>query len=263
MPDPKDFKTKSEFVSACIAQRQTEHADEAVSQSAAICYSMWGERSEHRQVEPEFDESYGDFMDRCTTEEGLDIETCQTLWEDLHAIDRVAKNNIERRASKLEIRARGRRLEGYAAVFNVEARIGDFIETIAPGAFRSVSRDTDILALVDHDPTRVLARTRSKTLRLGEDSKGLHFDLKVPDTTHGRDVLALAERSDLGGMSFGFIATQDEWSGDRRTLRAVDLKEISVVSAWPAYEGTVVQARDRFYSNRIKLALARRYLETL
>lgn len=59
----------------------------------------------------------------------------------------------------------------------------------------------------------------------------------------GRDVLALAERGDLGGMSFGFIARDDRRAGDRRELRAVDLLEISVVSAWPAYPDTVVQAR--------------------
>jgi phage head maturation protease len=80
---------------------------------------------------------------------------------------------------------------------------------------------------------------------LSEDTRGLAFDLDVPDTTHGRDVLALAERGDLGGMSFGFIVGKggEAWNGNKRELRAVDLKEISVVSAWPAYEGTVVSAR--------------------
>ena len=44
-------------------------------------------------------------------------------------------------------------------------------------------------------------------------------------------------------MSFGFTATDEHRDGDRRTLLAVDLYEISVVSAWPAYPDTVVQAR--------------------
>jgi len=56
-------------------------------------------------------------------------------------------------------------------------------------------------------------------------------------------VLALAERGDLGGMSFGFTATDERRDGDRRILRAVDLFEVSVVSAWPAYPETTVQAR--------------------
>jgi uncharacterized protein len=150
----------------------------------------------------------------------------------------------ERRSAPLEIRAKGRRLEGYAALFGVEARVGDFTETIAAGAFAS-SLSHDIVAMVDHDVAKVLARTRSKTLRLAEDTRGLAFDLDVPDTSHGRDVLALAERGDLGGMSFGFIVEKDgeHWNGNKRELRAVDLREISVVSAWPAYDGTIVNAR--------------------
>lgn len=152
---------------------------------------------------------------------------------------------LEKRGFALEVRAKGRRLEGYAATFGTPAVIGGrFTETIAPGAFSGAIRTKhDVLALVDHDPGRVLARTRSGTLRLSEDSRGLAFDLDVPDTQAGRDVLALAERNDLGGMSFGFTALDERSDGNRRELRAVDLHEISIVLAWPAYEGTVVQAR--------------------
>jgi HK97 family phage prohead protease len=112
---------------------------------------------------------------------------------------------LERRAV-VELRRADRKLEGYAARFNTEARIGDFTETIRAGAFaESLRSGNDILALVDHDAAKVLARTKSGNLRLSEDSAGLQFELTVPDTTAGRDVLALAERGDLGGMSFGFI----------------------------------------------------------
>jgi len=152
---------------------------------------------------------------------------------------------IERRGFQIEVRAKGRRLEGYAATFGAAAKIGDpLTETISPGAFANSLRSRpDILALVDHDPARMLARTRSGTLRLLEDDHGLAFDLDVPDTQAGRDVLALAERGDIGGMSFGFLAVDEHRDGDRRELRAVELFEISVVLAWPAYNGTIVQAR--------------------
>jgi HK97 family phage prohead protease len=171
---------------------------------------------------------------------------------------------IEKRFQTIELRAKGRRLEGYAALFSSEARIGGgLVETIAPGAFGSTLRSNpDILALVDHDPARVLARTRSGTLRLSEDSKGLGFDLDVPDTQAGRDVLALAERGDLGGMSFGFNARNDHIEGHRRELRAIDLFEISGVSAFPAYEGTVIDARSQT-STHPALAHAQRRLKIL
>ena len=155
---------------------------------------------------------------------------------------------LERRAAAAEIRAAGRRLEGHAAVFGSEARIGSFVETVAAGAFRaSLADGADKLALVDHDPGRLLARTKSGTLRLAEDSRGLAFDLDVPDTQLGRDVLELARRGDLGGMSFAFRARPDgeHWSGNRRELRSVDLAEVSVVLAWPAYPDTTVATRNR------------------
>ena len=159
-----------------------------------------------------------------------------------------------------EIRAiHGRKLAGYAALFGIEARIGKTTETIKPGAFRD-SLQHDILCLAVHDQTKVLGRTKSGTLRLSEDHRGLAFELDVPDTQTGRDLLALAERNDLGGMSFGFTVPDDgqQWDGDRRTLTRVDLKEISVVSSWPAYQGTSVEAR-----NKPKRTRALMYMETI
>jgi HK97 family phage prohead protease len=71
-------------------------------------------------------------------------------------------------------------------------------------------------------------------------------------------VLALAERNDLGGMSFGFSARDEHVDGSQRELRAVDLFEISVVSAFPAYEGTVINARAKASSFLYRSAAARR-----
>ena len=169
----------------------------------------------------------------------------------------------ERRSAEIEVRARGRRLEGYAALFGVRARIGTLEEEIGSGAFTgSLRSGRDVLALVDHDPGRLLARTRSGTLRLSQDSRGLAFDLDVPDTSEGRDVLALAERSDLGGMSFGFTVAQggESRANGVRRLDAIHLHEISVVKAHPAYEGTQVQAR-ALPVRRMRLAHARRVLQ--
>ncbi len=169
---------------------------------------------------------------------------------------------MERRYAT-DMRATGRKLEGYAATFGQTARIADFEETILPGAFANLAKG-DVIALVDHDPAKVLARTRSGTLRLAEDARGLKFELDVPDTQAGRDVLALAERGDLGGMSFGFLVPKggERWTGKRRELVKIDLREISVVSAWPAYPETSVTARAHMRQTP-KLSLAKRYLETV
>ena len=167
--------------------------------------------------------------------------------------------DLERRAS-VELRTVGRKLEGHAAVFNSPATIGSFTETVLPGAFRStLIGKPDVLALVDHDPGRLLARTRAGTLRLAEDSRGLSFSLDLPDTTLGRDVLALAERGDLGGMSFGFRVQDEAWPArDKRELRAVELIEVSVVHAFPAYSQTSVSARARAMGRQEAAARLRR-----
>lgn len=160
-------------------------------------------------------------------------------------------DGTEQRAA-FECRASGRQLVGYAAKFGVSADIGGFTETIKPGAFR-VSLATpgaDVLALVDHDPARLLARTKSGTLRLVEDGVGLSFSIDLPDTQLGRDTLSLAQRGDLGGCSFGFRVVQEAWGmGNTRTLIEVSLVEISIVQAWPAYDQTTVSARARAMGN--------------
>jgi len=160
-----------------------------------------------------------------------------------------------------EIRAKGRKLEGYAATFDTEARIADFTEVILPGAFAGSIEGRDVLALMDHDSSKVLGRTKTGTLELREDEHGLVFSIEVPDTQAGRDVLALAERGDLGGMSFGFTVSKngERWNGRKRELSAVELHEVSVVSAWPAYDKTTVNARNQ----TPKLNLAIRYMETV
>lgn len=173
--------------------------------------------------------------------------------------------NVERRASA-GVKASGRKLTGYIARFDTEARIGTFTETIKPGAFRaSLASGRDVLALADHDEARVLGRTKSGTLELREDAEGLAFTLAMPDTQAGRDLVALAERGDLGGCSFGFTVPKDgdHWNGDHRELRSVELHEVSIVQSHPAYAGTEVALRSKPKNYRVYFIDPRRaWLET-
>ena len=166
---------------------------------------------------------------------------------------------------RAETRGGARRLVGYAARYGVIADIGPFKERVSPGAFAgSIEGGEDILALLDHDASRVLGRTRSKTLTLSDDERGLYFEISAPDTTAGRDALALAERGDLGGASIGFIVEEEARDGDVRVVKRARLLEISVVSAWPAYAETTVEARrlrEAFQTPR--LDSLKRFLETV
>lgn len=170
---------------------------------------------------------------------------------------------IERRAV-LELRAAdGRKLEGVAAPFGSPTRIADFTETIAAGAFAATLADNhDVVGLVDHDAGKLLARTRNRSLRLTETRQGLEFSLDLPSTTLGADVLTMAENRLLGGMSFSFRVRPngEKWEGRSRTLTALDLLEVSVISTFPAYAQTEVFARQRA---PWRLCQAMRYLETV
>lgn len=146
-----------------------------------------------------------------------------------------------------------RKLAGLAAIYDRETDIGETRERIARGAFADTIRgDAEVLAFVDHDAGKLLGRRSAGTLRLSDSNEGLAFEIDLPETTLGRDVLALAERGDLGGMSFGFTIPKggERRDGNVRVLTQIDLKEISVVSSWPAYSGTRVEARNWHSGNR-------------
>jgi hypothetical protein len=148
----------------------------------------------------------------------------------------------------IELRASGRKLQGYAATFSTPAKIGAFTETLRAGCFAASLRNPqrDILALMDHASDKVLARTANGSLRLSEDARGLAFELDVPPTTLGNDALAMVEARLAGGMSFGFKVVDEHWrTRDQREIRSVELVEISLVSAHPAYAATTVEARGR------------------
>ena len=141
---------------------------------------------------------------------------------------------------------------GYAAVFNAESEDIGFREYIAPGAFkRSLDTNRDVLALVEHDRSMIIGRRSAGTLRLEEDSTGLRYEVDVPDTQVGRDLLTNIRSGNIKGSSFGFRAIKDRWefnhedySKDKRTLLELELYDVGPV-AEPAYADTSVAARSR------------------
>jgi len=145
----------------------------------------------------------------------------------------------------------GKKLTGYAAIFNSEADLGGFVEVVRNGAFRkSLEGGTNIRALYHHQGDALLGTTRGGTLQLREDAHGLAFTLALPDTSHGRDLAILVDRGDVAGCSFGFRVRDggDRWEqrGGQlvRELLDVDLVEITL-TADPAYQDTTVAMRSR------------------
>ncbi|MFB2563469.1 HK97 family phage prohead protease [Rhizobium sp. IMFF44] len=137
----------------------------------------------------------------------------------------------------------GRTLSGYAVLWGVETAIGgEFIEVFERGAFQATLADRsgkrDIVGIVDHDPSAYLCRTANGTMRLTEDARGLLVEYDLAPTALGDEILALAQRKDLGGLSIGFSVSPggDSFSGNKRTVREATLYEVSVIRAHAAVE---------------------------
>ena len=140
-------------------------------------------------------------------------------------------------------------IEGYFAVFNSNYEIAPGMsESIAPGAFAS-SISGDIRALINHDTTLVLGRTKANTLQLREDSHGLwgHIDIN-PNDGDAMNLYNRVKRGDVDQCSFGFdIRSEDTDIKDdgsiHWTIKDVELYEVSCCT-FPAYEATNISARE-------------------
>ena len=166
--------------------------------------------------------------------------------------------NLEKRFNAADVEVRENddgsdTVAGYAAVFDEVANIaGLFDEVIRSGAFsKAIERGDDVVFLVDHGGLP-LARSKSKTLKLYEDKKGLRMETSLdaadPDV---RRIIPKMRRGDLSKMSFAFSMDGgvQRWasSGDvelREIVEVGGLSDVSIVTT-PAYEGTSIALRSR------------------
>ena len=219
-----------------------------------VAHLLWGSGPSKRAAQRTLDYAQG-VIDR------LDAEEQQSRWSSVNV--KLNKQEKENKVSKVERRVKtdidfelridnaeadGMRFTGYAAVFNSDSEPLPFIERIMPGAFkRSLKARNEVKLFKNHNMDEVLASTRSKTLKLTEDSTGLLAEATLPDTTAGRDLAVLMKRGDVHAMSFGFSvpAKGDRWSDDgmTRELHQIRLHEVSIVTGFPAYEATTASVR--------------------
>jgi uncharacterized protein len=148
-------------------------------------------------------------------------------------------------------------LEGRAASYNVlSSEMWGWYERIVPGAFsRAVKDGQDVRHLINHDANLILGRTKSGTLQLTEDDKGLSFRTLVPKTSYASDLVVSVDRGDIDECSFAFVAVNTAWieepdpENDKevmyvRELRDLDLFDISTVT-YPAYPETNTELNSR------------------
>ena len=139
-------------------------------------------------------------------------------------------------------------ISGYFAVFDSIYEIAPGMsESIAPGAF-SRTLSGDIRALINHDTTLVLGRTKAGTLELREDARGLWGDVTInPKDGDAMNLYERVKRGDVDQCSFGFeiVSEETDFSADGSvhwTITEVNLFEVSACT-FPAYEATSISAR--------------------
>ena len=177
------------------------------------------------------------------------------------------KMAIEYRQFQTEIRAEGEdghTFTGYAAIFNSEAEGLSTREIIKPGAFsKSVAAaergDWEVKALQDHDPKYFLGSTKTGTLDLEEDDRGLKVRVSLnPEVTFASDLAAMLRRDGAAmGMSFGFsVPNKGDMYDDNgvRELRNIRLHEVSLLTGnQPAYPATIGLGAVRSLSERTEI----------
>lgn len=238
--------------------------------------------SDHKEkkslrIKPMSDESKQDFMDRCMTDEMMKDshpgendrkQACMMAWDEMEGmmegksainnrLERMVMAQSELRVLDVDVGKLGKqsKLAGYAAVFNELSE--DFFgmrEKIARGAFAKSIKEDDVRMLWNHDPNYILARTKSGTLKLWEDDKGLAFEAIPPDTQFANDLIKSIRRGDVSQNSFGFTVRKHNFDEEKRvrTLQDVRLYDVSPV-VFPAYPQTEVWVRSRGGEKRIVL----------
>lgn len=206
-------------------------------------------------------------------------------WANKHAkadaIDEAARNVIQpdhqagaemsekeiRRGVPVEIREDDTgeiKVAGYAAVFGEATNIGGmFTESIQRGAFKDAIKRDDVVFLINHEGLP-LARTRSGTLKLSEDERGLYMEAMLdqsdPDV---RSIVPKMKRGDLDKMSIAFRPVRQMWDDSRpiprRVIQEAQLFDVSIVTT-PAYDGTEIGLRSlqQFREQAAKTQAARR-----
>lgn len=144
---------------------------------------------------------------------------------------------------------------GYACVtevgYEMQDWLGPFTEVVRGGSFaKTLSEGADVPFLINHGGM-TLARTKSGTLQLAEDTTGLHTEARLdPANSDVRDLQSAMERKDMDEMSFAFWVTRQQWSPDydQRDILEVNLNkgDVSVVNygANPNTAGATLNSRD-------------------
>ncbi len=147
-----------------------------------------------------------------------------------------------------------RHISGKAISFETQSNDIGFVETLHRGCItQDLIDNSNIVFLYNHDYNQVIGRSNKGkgTLNLELRDDGVYFDLEVPNTTMGNDLLENIRLGNINQCSFGFRyanepdayvdkKVEDTWYRD--VYKIGELFDVSAVT-FPAYDDTYVNAR--------------------
>jgi HK97 family phage prohead protease len=235
-----------------IARHMTDldSADGEIT-AGVVAHLLWGSGSTKEEAQRTMDYAQN-IIDKLDEELEEEARSTATVRENRWVIKNTDESRKQYAFTNLELRAidesadDGWTVSGYAAVFDSPSEPLPWTEYVKRGAFRKTIKDgADVRLLIDHTGVP-LARTKSGTLKLREDDKGLYMEARLdpanPDAVKMRSALM---RGDVSQMSFAFETVKDGWNKDRtvRELKEVRLHDVSIVT-YPAYEETSAEMRN-------------------
>jgi len=148
---------------------------------------------------------------------------------------------------ELRMEGENQTIVGYASTFDQPYPVDMVTEIIDRSAFtRTLSEKPDVYALIGHDPSRILGRTKNGTLSLSIDERGLKCVITPVMTRDAEDTLKLIASGCIDAMSFGFKVVKQAfgYAEGKTTRRITDLElhEVSCV-AFPANENATLSLR--------------------
>lgn len=155
---------------------------------------------------------------------------------------------VERRytRSPVECRAEASRnhIAGYAAVFHTPGNpvtsrnLGGFVERVIPTAFNQARHAgwPGVVCRYNHDGNMLLGTTAGRTVTLGVDKTGLHYDVDPPQSR--ADILELVSRGDVQHSSFAFRVPSggEEWELSEQNYPLRSLVDVQLVDVAPVVD---------------------------
>lgn len=163
---------------------------------------------------------------------------------------------INRAVDNLEVDTKEKVLKGTAIKFNTySCNVGGFIETVREGALDNVkfTHNNNLFIVYNHDMHQPLGSTDAGNLKYWIDDVGLHFEVKLNNSSYANDLYENVKSGIVKGCSFKMWINPNDYrsTGEykdglpvKELLNIEEIEEITITHI-PAYKDTLVEARNK------------------